>query len=59
MKISNVSANPNAGIRSFGVKLVLALMLAGAPIMTLSLAAFNSAPATLAGPSYPDDVDPG
>jgi hypothetical protein len=50
---------PNAGIRTAFAKLAVTLVLAAAPIMAIGFAALDSAPVTLAGGSYPDEIDPG
>lgn len=47
-----------ANIRNNGLKLVVALMLAGGPLVTLGLVQLDTAPTTIAV-SHPDDVDPG
>lgn len=49
-----------ANIRNNGLKFVVALILAGAPFVTLGLAQLDTANVTIAGgASNPDDVDPG
>ena len=48
-----------ANIRNNGLKIVLGLVLAGGPLVTLGLVQFENAPSTIAGGSHIDDVDPG
>jgi hypothetical protein len=58
MKTPTEVTAPNAGIRA-ATKLAIALVLAATPLMAIGFVALDNAPVTLAGSSYPDDIDPG
>jgi hypothetical protein len=59
MKTPTEVTAPNAGIRATAAKLAIALVLAATPLMAIGFVALDDAPVTLAGSSYPDDIDPG
>jgi hypothetical protein len=58
MKTPTEVTAPNA-LRATAAKLAIALVLAATPLMAIGFAALGDAPVTLAGSSYPDDIDPG
>ncbi|HEX7004843.1 MAG TPA: hypothetical protein VF168_11725 [Trueperaceae bacterium] len=57
--MKTISRMTLASIRNNGLKLVLALMLAGGPLVTLGLALTDTATVNLAAGGHSDDVDPG
>lgn len=55
--MSITKLNAPAGIRA--VAAVLVLTLAATPFAAIGFAKLDSAPSTIAGAGYPDDIDPG